>query len=224
MADTSNMGMGGYVNPYLDKQNPQLQQIIDNSTGDLTRSYNMTAVPAQNKAAVQSGSFGNSALAEGAAYGAEGLGRNIADATAKLRFNDYTQQQDMYKWDQSFGRDLFNDSYAQNMGNANFGLSLLGMLNGQSTQDLSDANTIQDTPLNYWQTFNNAANGLGQGFGSSSSTTGTTSNPALTAAGGAQLGQSLWNRNTSNTTAPISQENQANFDSFGGSNGWWGTA
>jgi hypothetical protein len=70
---------------------------------------------------------------------------------------------------------------------------------GYNANDLTNANNIQNTPLNYWSQFSNAANGMGQGYGTTTNNVGSSSSPITSALGGAQLGQAAmgwWNRNS----------------------------
>ena len=200
-------------NPFLGQNNPYLQNIIDLSGRDLVDNYNRTVTPAQNAAAIRSGSFGNSALDELAQADQKNLQTSLADMSSKLRFNDYTQQQGMYQWqkrldenqrqfDNNFGRATFNDAFSQNQTNFQNGIGLLGMLQGFNSGDLANATTQQNAPLNYWQQFANGANAIGSGGGSSVSTQGTTSYPLMSALGGAQLGSTIaknWNSGSSST-------------------------
>jgi hypothetical protein len=233
----TNLGLGGIQNPFLTgANNPYLQANIDASSADLVKNYNLSAAPAQNAAAVRSGSFGNSALGELAQQDQNILQKNLGNLSNSARMQDYAQQQQLYmgqqaantqkqQWNLGFGRDLYNDAYGQNQQNLQTGIGLLGTLSNYNQGDLSTATGVQNAPLNYWSSFSNAANGLGQGFGTTTSTQGTSSNPLLSAAGGAQLGSNLWSQwSGNNSSQPISQANQSNFDSFGSSNGWWGTA
>lgn len=234
--DPYNLGLGTTAtNPFIGKSNPNLEAIVGQVTGDLTKQWNLTARPAMNAAMVKSGSFGNSALDELDRNAQDQLARSVGDAASKLRFNDYQQQQDMYRWQQQqdannaqfnlgFGRTLANDAYSQNMGNLQAGIGLLGTLGAYNQQDIANSTTQQNAPLNYWQTFTNAANGLANGYGTQTSTQGTTSNPLASFLGGAQIGSSWWNNRNGGGSAPISQQNQQSFDDFGSGNGWWGTA
>ena len=205
MADPYNLGLGTTAtNPYIGQQNPNLQGIIDMSSKDMVDNYNRSTQPAFNAAMVRSGSFGNSGI-DAANVAAQGqLQRSLGDNASKLRFNDYQNQQAMYQWQQQqdannqqfnlgFGRTLNNDAYAQNMGNLQAGIGLLGTLAGYNQQDIGNSTTQQNTPLNYWQQFANQANGIANGFGTTTNTQGTSSNPLASAIGGAQLGNSWWN-------------------------------
>ncbi|MBT2322521.1 hypothetical protein J7E62_09205 [Variovorax paradoxus] len=214
MAETTNWGLGD-ANPYLGKSNPQLQSIIDLTTKDMVDNYGRTVLPASNAAMLRSGSFGNSGLQEMERANAEGLQRNIGDAASKLRFNDYGQQQQMFQWDQGaqegkrrydldFDRGVFNDGYAQNMGNLQAGMGLLSVLGGFNASDINNSTTQQNAPLDYLRQFSGIAQGLGGMGGSGTSTQGTSSNPLATALGGAQLGNSWWNSNNSSGSSPSS--------------------
>lgn len=78
--------MAGVRNPMMGLNNPYLQNVINSSAQDAMRNM----MPMMNQANAQSGSFGNSGLAE--MYGrsaADTLG-NIANRT---RYQDYTNQQ-----------------------------------------------------------------------------------------------------------------------------------
>lgn len=231
-------------NPYLGEANPYLQDVIDLSSRDLVDNYNRTVTPAQNRAAIQSGSFGNTGLDEMNRADERGLRTSLTDLSSKLRFNDYGQQQGMHQWQQQFnegqrqfdlgyGRALQGDAYSQNMGYLQAGLGSLGTLQGMNAGDLASANAQQNTPLGYYQQFNNSANAAGSGGGAQTSTQGTTSNPIGAALGGAQLGSSLYNAGRQNgwwgssgyTGAGGSGTNYSgDLASLGGSNGWWGTA
>ena len=103
-----------------------------------------------------------------------------------------------------FDRNVYNDSYSQNMNNLTTGMGLLGQMNQYGQQDLTNANNQQNTPLSYWNQFSNAANSLGQGYGTNTNVTGSTSNPLAGMAGGAQLGSALQN--------------------YGNQQGWWGNS
>lgn len=196
-----------YTNPYLAKENPYLQQTIDKAQGDLVRNYNLTTQPAYNSAMVRSGSFGNAGVQQMNENAQKNLQGSLGDVSNSMRMQDYNNQQGMYRWDNEFNRNLYNDAYSQNMNNLTTGVGLLGTLSGYNANDLTNANNIQNTPLNYWSQFSNAANGMGQGYGTTTSNMGSSSSPLTSALGGAQLGQAAmgwWNRNNSQNQAAAS--------------------
>jgi len=191
--------MASNTNPYLGQGNPYLQANIDKAQGDVVRNYNMTTQPAYNSAMVKSGSFGNSGVQQMNENAQKNLQGSLGDISNNMRMQDYTNQQEMYKWDQGFDRSLYNDAYSQNMNNLTTGVGLLGVMNGYNQQDLANGTQIQNTPLNYWQQFANQANAFGQGYGTQTSQMGSSSSPMTSALGGAQLGQAAmgwWNSPT----------------------------
>jgi hypothetical protein len=207
MADMYSDPSSSANNPYLQKSNPYLQANIDNAQGDIVRNWNTAVQPAYNSAMVKSGSFGNEGVNEMNQNAALTTQKALGQVSDTMRMQDYGNQQNLYMQQQgmdnsnywnnnNFNRSLYNDAYSQNMNNLTTGVGLLGTLSGYNANDLTNANTIQNTPLNYWSNFSNAANGIGQGYGTSQQLTGSTSNPLMGALGGAQLGQSAmgwWN-------------------------------
>jgi hypothetical protein len=196
--------MADYQNPFLGQNNPYLQQNIDKAQGDLVRNYNLTTQPAYNSAMVKSGSFGNSGVQQMNENAQKNLQGSLGDVSNSMRMQDYNNQQGMYKWDSEFNRNLYNDAYSQNMNNLTTGVGLLGTLSGYNANDLANANTIQNTPMNYWQQFSNGANAIGQGYGTSTGNVGSSSSPLTSALGGAQLGQAAmgwWNRQNAQQNA-----------------------
>lgn len=185
--------MADYSNPFLGRDNPYLTDKINQAQGDLVRNYNLTTQPAYNNAMVKSGSFGNAGVQQMNENAQANLQRSLGDISTNMRGQDYQNQQGMYQWDQNFDRQLYNDAYGQNMNNLTTGVGLLGTLAGYNAQDLQNGTNIQNTPYNYWSQFNNAANSLGQGYGTQTgSVSGGGYDPITSAIGGAQLGRSLW--------------------------------
>lgn len=239
---TSNLGLGGAVNPFLSQNgtgvaNPYLQQNIASSQADMVNAYNLAQAPGQNQAAIQSGSFGNSGLQQEADQQANILQKNLGQLANTANTNDYYQQMGEYNTQQAqqqqqsqynstlanqqnqfnlgFGMANQQQTYNQNMQNLQAGIGLLGTLNGYNTGAYGQASTVQNAPANYWSAFANSINGLGQGYGTSSTTQGTSSNPLLTAAGGAQLGSNIYN------SAGGNYSDSSAVQSAGNANNWW---
>lgn len=215
-----------YENPFLMKENPYLQRAIDSAQSDVVRNYNLVTQPAYNTAQAKSGSFGNEGIQQMNENAQKNMQGSLADISTGMRFNDYNNQQGMYRWDQAFNRDVFNDAVGQNQSNMQLGMGLLGTLNNFNAQDLANATTIKNTPLNYQTQFVNQANATGGMGQTATSTQGTSSSPMTAALGGAQLGSSFqnwWNRTGNSASAPISQDNQNAFEAYGAGNNWWGT-
>lgn len=215
-------------NPFLGQNNPYLQEVINSASRDLVDNYNLSTQPAFNAAQVRSGSFGNDGVNQMNSAAQSNLQRNLGDLTSKLRFNDYTQQQGMYQWDQDFNRALFNDAYTQNMGNLQTGIGLLGTLAGYNQGDLNLATAMRDSPLNYLTQFTNLASTVGRG-GQTTTTTqnGGGANLGTAALGGAQLGNAAmnwWNNRNYGSGSNYNNSSGGNdLANLGSSNNWWGT-
>jgi hypothetical protein len=179
---SDNLGFGGGANPYL-------QSTVDNVLGDITRHYNMGVSPSIRSSMVRSGSFGNSGLEQMAGEADRQFQTSLGRAASDLRYGDFWNNQ-------QFGRQLFQDAQSNNLNNASFGLGLLGTLNQFNNQDLQNANQVQNQPLNYWSTFSNAANAIGNGFGTATSSSTLPGSPFMGALGGWQAG-SQWGKSTS---------------------------
>lgn len=181
MAD--NLGFGG--NPFLG-QNPYLQQNIDATLGDMARNYNLAVKPNTESAMVRSGSFGNSGLQQMQGEQQRNLAQTMGNTAGAMRMQDYGQQQQMYQWDQGFNAANYNNQFNQNQTLFQNAQALMGNTNTMNQQDLSNAGNIQNTPLNYYNQFNSAANDIGGTGGSATQT--ATGSPLMGALGGWQLG------------------------------------
>jgi hypothetical protein len=219
--------MDEYKNPYLGVDNPYLTQKVDQAQGDLIRNYNLIAQPQFNSAMVRSGSFGNSGVQQLNENAQRDLQANMGRISTDLRGADYNNQQNMYRWDQEFGRSLYNDAYGQQQQDLQTQLGLLDRTQAYNSQDITNATNIQNAPMNYWQQFSNQANAIGQGYGTQTQAGGG-SNPWVSALGGAQLGRSLANNwggwgggstaetNNSGSSANVTDSMQL----YDGSGGW----
>lgn len=171
---TDNLGFG---NPYFEQQ-------VQDSLGDTVRSFNLGVAPSIRSSMVRSGSFGNSGLEQMGMEAERQLQTTLGRQANDMRSGNF--------WTgQNFGRQLFQDAQTNNLNNASFGLGMLGTLNGFNQQDLANANNVQNTPLNYWGQFSNAANAMGQGFGTSTGSYTMPGSPLMGALGGWQLGSSF---------------------------------
>ena len=175
-------------NPFLGQNNPFLQQNIDATMGDVTRNYNQQVKPNTEASMVNSGSFGNSGLAQLQGEQQRQLGDTLGKVSSGMRMQDYGQQQNMYQWDQNFNRGLFNDGVSQNQQNFNNYRGLMGDQNQFNQQEISNAATVQNAPLGYQQQFANQANGAGGLGGTSSGGTTMPGSPVMGAMGGWGLG------------------------------------
>jgi len=85
---------------------------------------------------------------------------------------------------------------------------------GQGAQN--SANTMQNTPMNYWQQFGQGANALGQNGGSSMTTATQPTNPYATALGGAQLANAWYNQSPAPTANSAGGANTQGFGTGSG--------
>lgn len=108
------------------------------------------------------------------------------------------------------------------LGQQQLGLNgLFGVLDrqyqyGQGAQNT--ANTMQNTPMNYWQQFGQGANSLGQSGGTSMTTGTQANNPYASALGGAQLANAWYN--SMGTGASPNAAGGTNTQGFGTGSGY----
>lgn len=150
--------------------------------------------------------YGSDAQREASRYNAD-TSANIArmnnDTTYKLGmgnlglgFQNSANSYDLGLRSNDLGYATLDANIAQNnfnnqLNGANFGLNVYNQLMNSNNLGLGAANNMQNTPLNYYSQFANLANGIGQGYGTSSQSSTATGNPLLGALGGLQLGNSL---------------------------------
>lgn len=86
---------------------------------------------------------------------------------------------------------IAQNNFGNQMQAANFGLGVYNTMNGQTQQGINAGTNIQNTPLDYQKYFSNSANGIGSGYGTSSSSQTNQGNPWLGALGGAMMGNQI---------------------------------
>lgn len=102
--------MGPQFNPYSNAQtgvgrnpyagaNPYLEQNIQNTLGDITKSYNQTVAPTMAANAYQSGSFGNSGAQEMEDASRKQLMETLGRTSGNMRMQDYGMQQGLAESD-----------------------------------------------------------------------------------------------------------------------------
>lgn len=128
---TKSLGSGSAAtrNPYSGS-NPYLQKNIDAALGDITRNYNDAVAPGLTTQMVGSGSFGNTGAQASTQNALNDLTKNLANTSAGMRMQDYTQQQQLAE--QYAGR---NDQMLGNM---------LGLAPGYQQQQLNAANAFMN--------------------------------------------------------------------------------
>lgn len=88
-------------------------------------------------------------------------------------------------------RNINNDNKSWQLQGANFGLGIYDRLQQGNQLALGAGTQIQNTPMDYWSRFSNAANSMGNGYGTSTSSSG--GNTLMGAMGGAQIGSRIGN-------------------------------
>lgn len=90
-----------------------------------------------------------------------------------------------------------NQNNVQNqLAGANFGLGLSNQSLQNANTGITAGTTLQNTPYGYYSNFANLANGIGQGYGTTSSTSSASGSPLTGALAGYQL-YNAWNKGNS---------------------------
>jgi hypothetical protein len=194
----SNMQGGLEVNPYLSTMGANL-------TNEITSNFNRNVMPGMRSQMMAAGGIGGSREGVLQANALRDMNSTIGNALGNLYGQGYVQagnqalgQGNLQLGYGNLDRNLNNDNLNWQLQGANFGLGIQDRLNNSNAIGLGAGQSIQDTPLNYYNNFADRANAIGQGFASTSQSGGGGS--ALTGAlGGAQLGRQIGNWwNTSN--------------------------
>ena len=216
-------------------QNPYLQGVAQNLTQQSNDNWTRNIAPSLRSGAMAVGGFGGSRQGVVEANALKDQNANLTNTLGNMYLQDYTQGQNRAlqsrQGDQSYDLGLrnndlgfYNASNSYDLGrrsndlgysqldsnNAQFGANLgLNTLNAQANwanQGVTAANNMQQTPINYFNSFNaNTNSAAGQG-GSGQNTTGSSSDPYLQGAGLMQAGQQMYNQyNTQNDPYNIGQ-------------------
>lgn len=86
---------------------------------------------------------------------------------------------------------IANSNAANQLNYANFGLNAFNAQQNAQNQAIAAGTQIQNTPYDYWNSFNTAANNVGNGLSSTTASQTATGNPWLGALGGWQLGSQI---------------------------------
>ena len=178
--------------------NPYLQQMGDMIAGTMTNNWQRGVQPQIASGAMAAGGYGGSRQGVVEANSANDLNQGIGSALSSLYGNGYNTglQYDLGTQNVGLGyanldRNINNDNLNWQMQGANFGLGIYDRMQQANNLGLQTGSQIQNTPLNYWNQFSQGANSIGQGYGTSTSTSG--GNPMMGAMGGAQLGGQIGN-------------------------------
>lgn len=178
--------------------NPYLQQMGDMMAGTMTNNWQRGVQPQIASGAMAAGGYGGSRHGVAEANSANDLNQGIGSALSSLYGNGYNTglQYDLGTQNVGLGyanldRNINNDNLNWQMQGANFGLGIYDRMQQANNLGLQTGSQIQNTPLTYWNQFSQGANSIGQGYDTSTSTSG--GNPLMGAIGGAQLGGQIGN-------------------------------
>ena len=178
--------------------NPYLQQMGDMMAGTMTNNWQRKVQPQIASQSIAAGGYGGSRQGVAEANSANDLNMGIGSALANLYGQGYGQglnydlgQQNLGLGYANLDRNINNDNLNWQMQGANFGLNIYDRLQQANQLGLQTGSQIQNTPYNYWQNFSNQANSIGQGYGTTTQSSG--GNPFMGALGGAQLGNQIGN-------------------------------
>jgi len=156
LAGMSQQAWGGALNPYGDPaynaalqsaqgmtqggMDPYLSSLLGQQTEQFTNAYNQVTNPALESAAIASGAFGGSELAQQQGVAQDDMFRNLGYAQNELLSNAYGQQLGQ----QQAGAGLLGDLYGSAAGNVNQALGMagnqmgLGLMPGQTVSGIGD--------------------------------------------------------------------------------------
>ncbi len=178
--------------------NPYLQQMGDMMAGTMTNNWQRKVQPQIASQSIAAGGYGGSRQGVAEANSANDLNMGIGSALANLYGQGYGQglnydlgQQNLGLGYANLDRNINNDNLNWQMQGANFGLGVYDRMQQANQLGLQTGSQIQNTPLNYWNQFSQGANSLGQGYGTTTQSSG--GNPFMGALGGAQMGNQIGN-------------------------------
>ena len=187
----------GSGNPYAGA-NPYLEQNIQNTMGDMSRTYNQQVAPTMAATAYKSGSFGNTGQQEMENQSRNMLQQNLGRVSGDMRMQDYGNQQNMW------GRE--RDRMMQGLGQASniYGLGYqpaqqmlgIGATQQQQAQNVlnnqyNDYQNAQNWPFRTYDAMRAPFGGVNTG-GSTSQPNG---NPVAGMLGGYMLGSQMFGPN-----------------------------
>ena len=200
----------------MSQTNPYLQQQMDAVTKTMTGNFNRNVLPSISSQAMAAGGFGGSRQGVIEANATNDFNQQLGGALAGLGNSAFGQQlqYDLGRRNNDLG--YYNAANSYNLGMGNLGLGYANLdrninndnnnwalqgaqlgnntwnqLMGNNQTGINAGTNIQNTPMNYLNGFGNLINGIGSGFGTSTSTGSTQGNPLLGALGGLQLGSGI---------------------------------
>ena len=178
---------GSYLNG-----NPYLQSQIDSAQGDLVRQWNNVAKPQWDTSMQQSGSFGNSGVAQAQAMAQEGLQRQLGNIDTTMRSNAYNTERGYQNSAMSLAPTYANQDYTDLNNLLTAGNQYQTQNQNQATAGYQQYLDARNYPTSQLQAFGSA---LGSAVGNQG--TQTTTQPGASTGsqivGGALTGAGLYN-------------------------------
>ena len=173
-----------YSNAYSQDQNAQLQRdqmANQRSIADMQNTTQLKSIDNQytlgNKTADNSYNLGMGNLDLGRTQAANQY--NLGLRSSDLGFAN-------------LDANIAQNNFGNQLAGANFGLGVYDRMNGYGQQDIQNSTNMQNTPMNYFNQFNNNANAIAGQGGTSTSSQNNPGNPYIGALGGLQLGSQLF--------------------------------
>ena len=212
---------GGPTNPYAGA-NPYLEQNIQSTLGDITKSYNTTVAPTMAANAYQSGSFGNSGQAEMETASRDQLQRNLGRTSANMRMQDYGMQSQLAESGLNRNQQGFDSERNRMMNGLGLAPSVYGLGYAPGRELMGIGGTMQQQQQNVldkqygqfqdaqgwpFKTYDAMMAPFGRASGGQTTTTGPSGNTAAGLFGGAMMGNRLWQQYQSQNPQSQPQQN-----------------
>lgn len=193
------LGLGGRFSAAMSGQNPYIGQLGQTMVDQMTTNFNRNVMPAIGSKTMATGGYGGSRQGVVESNAMNDLNNSIGSALANLYNSGYGSSLNYNLGMGNLGlgyanldRNINNDNWANQLQGMNVGLNIWDRLQGNNQAAIGAGNTIQKTPMDYWNQFSQGANSIGQGYGTQTQS-GPGGNVALGALGGARLGSQLAN-------------------------------
>lgn len=174
---------GGYLNA-----NPYLDQSVANAQGDLVKSWNQVQAPQWDMAMRNSGSFGNTGVAQSAAFGADTLQQQLGRVATDMRGNAYNTERGYMQQAMGLAPQYAQQDYADANALLSVGAQAQGFNQAAQNQNQQWFTEAQQYPQQQLSFYGNA---LGVGSGGTSTQTAPDPSTASQVIGGALTGSQL---------------------------------
>lgn len=184
LTDTLN---GRYLN-----NNPYVQQNINNAQSDLVNSWNTTAKPSWEAAALGSGSFGNSGVSQAMTGAQSELQKNLGRISTDMRSNAYNTERGMQQSALGYAPQFANQDYVDANQLLTAGTQRQGYQDRNAAQNYAWWQEANQYPIDRLNVLGNAV-GMGNSAGSQTQQPGVSRGSSIIggALAGSQLGGML---------------------------------